>query len=154
MKCIASRIWQVPNDLELLTRTSAEVEEWLSTFPLVPRVPYTARQIVEEMGTNIIKYGYDDNLPHSISVQVYLDDALVRVVLEDDGHPFDPFAAPHEPLEDIIATRPEGGLGLILVQKICMRWHYERVGDINRVTLDIARNAPDDEEEAPTPDAP
>ncbi|MBP1588687.1 MAG: ATP-binding protein [Kiritimatiellae bacterium] len=149
MKCIADKTWQVPNELEALTTTSGEVEAWLASHGLRPRVPYTARLIVEEMGTNIIKYGYDDRLPHFIHVQVLLGDERVRVLMEDDGHPFNPFEQPPPNLEELFASPREGGLGIELVRRVCVKWNYERVGKWNRVTLDIAQRIPDDDVEEP-----
>lgn len=149
MKCIADKTWQVPNNMEALTETAGEVEEWLVSYGVCPRVPYTAHLIVEEMGTNIIKYGYDDTLPHFIRVQVLVDDERVRVMLEDDGHEFDPFKEPSPDLEELFASQREGGLGIELVRRICIHWSYHRERAINRVTLDIARRAPGDEDDLP-----
>jgi len=147
MACIADRTWQVSGTIPALTAASREVGAWASTLGLAPRVPYTAQLVVEELGTNIVKYGYDDAGAHSFQVRVALEKDVLRVTVEDDGHPFDPFAGPSVPLEEVLATRREGGLGIALMRKVCQDCRYERVGGLNRVTFEIARRLPDDVED-------
>ena len=84
MNCIADKTWRVPNDLTEMAKTANEVGKWLAGFPVPSRIPYSARLIVEEMGSNIVKYAYGDADPHTIRVQVFLAQEGVAVTLEDD----------------------------------------------------------------------
>jgi anti-sigma regulatory factor (Ser/Thr protein kinase) len=59
--------------------------------------------------------------------------------VEDRGSPFDPSQAVDAPRATRIEDARIGGLGLRLVRMAARRVHYERVGDKNRVTLDIPR---------------
>lgn len=149
MNCIADKTWRVPNDLKEMARTAVDVEEWLGGFPLPSRVPYSARVIVEEMGTNIVKYAYPDAAPHTIRVQVFLAREGVTVTLEDDGKAFDPFEAPLPDVVALMDTPGEGGLGLSLVRKVCRTVAYERREGRNRVSLEIEPVRPDDTQPLP-----
>ncbi len=148
MGCIADRIWRVPGTIPALTAASREVGEWLSAQGLRPRVPYVVQLVVEELGTNIVKYGYDSPPPHEFQVHVAIGADAVRVSVEDDGHPFDPFARPARPVEEVLETCREGGLGIELVRQVCRSCRYRREGGLNRVDLEIARRLPDDELDA------
>ena len=152
MSCIADRTWRVPNDLARMAATAKEVGEWLEGFPLPSRVPYSARLIVEEMGTNVVKYSYPAGIevPCAVRVQVHVDANGVRVTLEDDGNPFDPFEAPIPDIEGLMGKPGEGGLGLALVRKVCRSVAYERRDGLNRVVLEIAPR--EDGDTQPLPD--
>lgn len=146
MKFIAEKTWRVPNDIRRLMETAAEVGNWLEGFGLPERVSYTAHLAVEEMGSNIIKYGYEGG-EHTIHVSVFVGDETVRVRLEDDGKPFDPFSRPELDLEATLAEDGEGGVGIELIRKVCQRVAYERAGERNVVEMDIPKRMEDDEEE-------
>lgn len=100
---------------------------------------YHVRFALEEMGTNILKYGYDDPRTHQVSFRVDLDPDVVTLHLVDDGHEFDPTkSAPPDttlPLEQ----RTPGGLGLMLVRKLAQHLGYERRDGKNISTVRITR---------------
>lgn len=152
MSCIADRTWRVPNDLARMAHTAREVSEWLEGFPLPSRVPYSARLIVEEMGTNVVKYAYPAGVavPCAVRVQVHVDGNGVRVTLEDDGAPFDPLDRPMPDIEGLMGKPGEGGIGLVLVRKVCRSVSYERRDGLNRVEMEIAPR--EDGDTQPLPD--
>lgn len=96
---------------------------------------YRSRLILEELLTNTIKYGYDDDEIHVIDVTLRLSTpATMRI--EDDGHPFDPTKqAPEVDLEASIEERPIGGLGLFMVRQETASMHYQRLDNRNRLDL-------------------
>ena len=138
-KTIAERSWRFPNRMTALAAVAKEVFEWLANLPLSSRAKYSVGLAVEEMVTNIIKYGYDDDREHEIAVHVAAQDDRVEIVFEDDGHAFDPTGHPKPDLERIVESRKIGGLGIELVRRICEKMTYARVGDRNRLVLHIRR---------------
>ena len=144
MNCIADKTWRVPNDLTEMAKTANEVGKWLAGFPVPSRIPYSARLIVEEMGSNIVKYAYGDADPHTIRVQVFLAQEGVAVALEDDGKAFDPFEAPLPDVVALMGKPGEGGIGLALVRKMCRTVSYERRDGRNMVRLEIEPSQPGD----------
>jgi anti-sigma regulatory factor (Ser/Thr protein kinase) len=54
---------------------------------------YMLRLVIEEIGTNIVKYGYHQDARGVIQLQYTNGDGLLRVVIRDHGHPFDPRAS-------------------------------------------------------------
>ena len=138
-KTIAERTWRFPNRMTALAAVAKEVFEWLANLPLSSRAKYSVGLAVEEMSSNVIKYGYDDDREHEIAVHVAAQDDRVEIVFEDDGHPFDPTGHPKPDLERIVESRKIGGLGIELVRRICENMSYQRVGNRNRLVLHVRR---------------
>ena len=116
-------------------RTIESMSEFLGQHPSNPQALYHAQLAVEEIGTNIIKYGYDDGLEHRINVDVAVDGDHVTIRIEDDGKPFNPLDAPHPKLDLPIEQRPIGGLGVFIVKSVADSVDYRRDGGRNVVTV-------------------
>ncbi len=129
---------QFPNELESLCRVIDEAVRFLEEREVGPRAVNLARLAIEEMGTNILKYGYDDTARHDILVRVQVDPGAVLVVLEDDGHEFNPLKAPPPDADVPLDQREPGGLGIHLVRKLAAQMDYQRCGGRNRLTVKIA----------------
>ena len=143
-KIIAERSWQFPNRMPALAGVAKEVFDWMADLPLSSRAKYSTGLAVEEMASNIIKYGYDDDREHAIRLRVVADRNHVKLVFEDDGHPFDPTQHPSPDIENLVASRKAGGLGIELVRRMRDTMTYERAGRLNRLTVLIRRLQPDD----------
>jgi anti-sigma regulatory factor (Ser/Thr protein kinase) len=144
MQPIAEKTWQIQNRMEALAEAAKEVFAWLADLPLSSRARYSTGLAVEEIVTNAIKYGYDDVLDHFIRLHIIVERDNLRLIFEDDGHPFDPTRRPPPDIEAIVESHRAGGLGIELVRRMCEKMVYERIGDRNRLTLLIRRLQPDD----------
>lgn len=127
-----------------MSAAAQEVFGWLAQQPLPSRVKYSVGLAVEELITNMIRYGYDDDKEHIIRFRIAIHPDYLEIVFEDDGHPFDPTGYPPPDLEHIVSSSRAGGLGIQLVRKITSSMTYERNGNINRNTLRIRRMEPGD----------
>jgi serine phosphatase RsbU (regulator of sigma subunit)/anti-sigma regulatory factor (Ser/Thr protein kinase) len=91
--------------------------------------------VLDELLSNVISYGYTDELEHTIELKFELSAQELAITIEDDGIPFNPFSTePPDtslPLED----RPIGGVGIHLVRNVMDRFHYQRRAKRNIVTL-------------------
>lgn len=91
--------------------------------------------VLEELLTNVIAYGYDDEAEHKIDVQIKLEDGVLTAVFEDDGRPFNPYEAQKPVMSGPLETRTLGGLGIHLILTIMDSVDYARVGGRNRTTM-------------------
>lgn len=123
------------NNLDSYAAFAAQVAGFHERCAMPRHMAYAADLALEELLTNIIKYGYDDDRTHEISVLLHLDEEGLYIRLEDDGHPFDPTATPEPDLSLPPEERPIGGLGLSLVRKNFHLFQYQRVADHNRTEL-------------------
>lgn len=144
MQTAPEKTWTIPNQMKAMADAAREVLDWLDDLPLSTRAKYSTVLAIEEMVTNIIKYGYDDCATHAIRLQVSMDLAFVKLVFEDDGHPFNPTQRPVPDIEHIMNSRKAGGLGIELVRRMSEKMAYERAGNRNRLTVHIRRLQPDD----------
>lgn len=141
--------WEIPNRLETAIAVAREALDWADGFPISDQSKYTIRLAIEEMLSNTIKYGYDDNQEHLISIQIAADSELIRIELVDDARPFDPTQHPELDIERHLAEGIDGGFGIALVRRICKTVGYRRDGQYNRLALQIAVLDPDEEPSAP-----
>jgi anti-sigma regulatory factor (Ser/Thr protein kinase) len=140
----ATKSWQIPNRLPALAEAAKEVFDWLANLPISSRAKYSCGLAVEEMVTNMIKYGYDDNAEHQIRFLITVHPDYLKIAFEDDGHPFDPTKYPPPNVEKIVDSNRVGGLGIELVRRVSAKMVYERDGHLNRTTLHIRRLEPGD----------
>jgi anti-sigma regulatory factor (Ser/Thr protein kinase) len=90
---------------------------------------------LDEMFTNIVSYGFEDDLEHAISFTVNLDNLELTLIIEDDGIPFNPLEKkePETP-PDLIDVRI-GGLGIHIVRKLMDAISYKRECNKNKLTM-------------------
>jgi serine/threonine-protein kinase RsbW len=102
------------------------------------RLVMRLRLAVEELFVNTVTHGHGGDSDASVDVTVRVDDDRVVLVYEDAAPPFDPFARVERP--DAAATveaRDIGRLGLFLVTQVAAQCRYERIGERNRVTVEL-----------------
>jgi len=120
-----------------LAQAQARIAAFLDSHRIGDVAAYTTRLAVEELVTNILRYGYDDTLAHRINVSVVVAGRAIELRIEDDGHAFDPNAAPPVVAPASMDSVAEGGRGLMLVREMVGPLQYERANGKNRVTLRI-----------------
>jgi serine/threonine-protein kinase RsbW len=102
---------------------------------LPPETVFDINVVLDELISNIIKYGYSDDAAHGILVRLAATDTVVEIGIEDDGKAFDPFALPEPDLSLPLAERPVGGLGLHFVRKLMDDIEYKRENNRNYMFL-------------------
>jgi serine/threonine-protein kinase RsbW len=128
----------IPNQLSPLMRAIEALDSRLEQWGAGSDARYLVQLAVEELGTNIIKYGYDDEAEHLIHISADAGEDAFQIVLEDDGHEFDPCRAPEPDPNLAIEEREPGGWGLSLVRRLT-RMAYERRGGQNVVSIMVPR---------------
>jgi anti-sigma regulatory factor (Ser/Thr protein kinase) len=90
---------------------------------------------LEELFTNTVSYGFEDDLEHIIRLTFKLDNHVLTLNVEDDGIPFNPLEKkdPEIPA-DLIDVRI-GGLGIHIVRKLMDDIQYKRKRGKNMLTL-------------------
>ena len=97
---------------------------------------YKLRLAVDELATNIITHGYNqDNTPDALKIQAKPAQDNLTLCLEDRAKPFNPFSAVSPDLTLPLEQRIIGGLGIELIKSSVDKFYYERVGNHNFNTL-------------------
>lgn len=123
------------NDLREIAGVAARIDDFCSAHDLSPQVGYGVNLAIDEILTNTISYGYDDDEPHRIELIVRLDGETLTVVIVDDSKAFDLSQAPEPDVGASLEDRVLGGLGLFLVHQVMDSVNYQRVKGCNVVTL-------------------
>ncbi len=128
---------EIKNEPEQITGAATQVRTFLEQRGASQETLYAIDMAIEELVTNIIKYGFDDTNTHSIQISVTVASDYVILGIMDDGHFFDPTAAPAPDLSLSLEEMPIGGLGLHLVRTMVDEMHYDRVAERNHVQIRI-----------------
>lgn len=135
--------FQLRNDSKEIVAFLDKVDELLSSRSISGTVLFTVRLTLEEILTNIIKYGYDDEVDHEISVSLAEQDQVLCVTCVDDGHEFNPLEAEAPDLNAPASDRKVGGLGLHLVKNMVDSIEYSRKNNQNVLLFRISLTPPD-----------
>ena len=123
------------NDLAELQRLNQLVTEFAEHHGLPSELVFRVTLVLEEIITNVISYGYEDEMEHEISVRLSWEDPDMKIEVEDDGRPFNPLEAPPPDMVKPLAERPVGGLGIHLVREMMDKLVYRRENDKNLLVL-------------------
>lgn len=126
-----------PNRLEDLGQATAEAVRFLKERGVGERAVYVANLTIEEMASNIVKYGYDDTAPHEIRLRLEIEPGALLLALEDDGHEFNPLEAPEPDVHRPTHQREPGGLGIHLVRRLVHQMQYQRCKGRNHLRVRI-----------------
>ena len=130
-----SLLLHVRNAMDAIGPANDAAEAWLTEKEAPADVSFLVSLALEEVVTNCIKYGYDDEVEHTIDVSLSYSNGALTMVIADDGHEFNPLDAPPPDLSLAIEDRPIGGLGIHLLRELSDDVTYERRDGINRLTL-------------------
>lgn len=120
------------SELERLGRVVATFGE---EHHLPDKVLYAVNLALDEIVTNIISYGYDDQADHQILLRLSLQGKELTAEVEDDGKPFNPLEAPEPDLGQPLEERKVGGLGIHLIRNMMDGMDYRRQSGKNLLVM-------------------
>lgn len=127
------------NDLAELERVAAAVDAFGKRRNLPATALFDLHLALDEVLTNVVSYGYDDDREHEIVVRLMLPardgSQLIEVEVEDDGRPFNPLEAAAPDVTAPVEERPIGGLGIYLVRRVMDDLEYQRRQDKNVLVM-------------------
>lgn len=132
----------VKNRIEDLLRVNTIFESFATQHNIAGRLRYHLLVSIEEVLTNIIKYGFDEEGIHNIHITFRRVEEHIEMEFEDRGREFNPLEVEEPDLDLPIEERQLGGLGIHLVKKMVDEAKYRREGDRNILLLRKIRTAP------------
>ncbi len=126
----------IVNDIARLRELQAFVEEAADAWELSMKVSMNINLVLEEIISNIIFYGYEDDSVHEIRIDLMKADDEVKIIITDDAAIFDilaaeDFAGNEKAAED----RKIGGLGIHFVKTLMDKVEYRRENEQNILSL-------------------
>jgi len=129
----------IANDFANLCGLMEGATQFLESQSVDAQAVYRINLALEEMVTNIIKYGYDEPGRHKIEVALEVGTKEVSLVIVDDGHDFNPVLHERKPPADKLEEREIGGLGIHLMKKLLDHMEHRRDGGRNILEIKILR---------------
>ena len=130
------------NDLKEIGDAASRIDAFCEEHGLTPQIAYAVNLSIDEILTNTISYGYNDDDEHRIGLTLRVDGDDLVVVIVDDGRAFDSSLEREPDVEATLEERSLGGLGLFLVQQMMDDVAYQRRDDFNVITLRKTTAAP------------
>jgi anti-sigma regulatory factor (Ser/Thr protein kinase) len=123
------------NKIRDLSRMPELVAQLAERQGLSADVVFGMNVALDEMLSNIIKYGYTDDAIHEIRIRLSVSNGMLVAEIEDDGQPFDPCAAGPVDVDAPLEERKVGGLGIHIVRALMAEVGYARVAGRNRLVM-------------------
>ena len=128
-------VLKINNDFDDLRAAADSATQFLKSNNASSEVIFAANLTIEEIVTNVIKYGFDDALKHEIAVRLEMTKNTLNIEICDHGKEFNPFNQP-EPDISLPSKEPRiGGLGVYFVHKMLDACAYDRRDGRNMVRL-------------------
>jgi anti-sigma regulatory factor (Ser/Thr protein kinase) len=133
------------NRPEELGRIASELGGFAEENDLPMRSAMHLDLAVEEIVSNVIKYGFeaDDVRDDAIEIALTLRGDSLAIRIADRGRAFNPLEdAPVPDIEAEVEDRPIGGLGVHIVKATMAELRYTRDGGRNILDMVLSLNAP------------
>ncbi len=133
--CPHSYSFGLKNDLAELDVLRQHVKNFGKIAGLAENCLFEINLCLDELFTNIVSYGFDDDRHHLIQFTLQMDEEVLTLDVEDGGIPFNPLTKK----ESRIPIDPKdikiGGLGIHIVKKLTNDICYQRNRGKNHLTL-------------------
>ncbi len=126
---------KIKNDLSEIRILSEKLEEYCLAQNIAMKSALDLTLALEEIVTNIISYGYQDDAEHIILISIDKNNSNLITQIKDDGVPFNPLEVPSPDLNKELDQMEPGGLGIHLVKNVMDEVSYKREEGLNILTL-------------------
>ena len=123
------------SNLSELDKLCQQMEKIGRSLGLTKKCIFEINLALDELFTNIISYGFEDDDEHMIKVTLTPQSKILCLCIEDDGLPFNPLEVAEPDITEQPEDRPIGGLGIHLTRTVMDDISYERTGDKNVLIL-------------------
>lgn len=125
----------LPNDIETIPELNAFVDDVCERVGFDMPTTASINLALEEAVVNVMNYAYPATLQGTIDIRAIANDIRIKFIISDNGIPFDPTTRADADITLSAEERPIGGLGIHLVRQIMDSVNYERIGEMNVLTL-------------------
>lgn len=127
---------RIGNSMAEVASALTQAEAWLGEKNAPQKAHYFVNLTIEELATNLIKYGCKDGNAHFMEFDLRLLGDRVSIRARDDGAPFNPLEVSLSSSTPPAEEREIGGLGILLLRKMTDHMSYEHRDGCNILTLE------------------
>lgn len=128
-------LFELKNDLSELKTLSQHLNKFGQVAGLSKAHVMDINICSEELFTNIVFYGFEDDSEHIIKFAISLDNNMLRLQIEDDGVAFDPLYKRDAEIPSDLSEIKIGGFGIHIVKRLMDDIFYKREDGKNKVVL-------------------
>jgi len=130
---------EVAASVHSVSRIITWAEAAARQHPDLSSAPVNAMLVcIQELVSNIALHSRRPDGAPTVKVAIQIDAERISVCIEDNGQPFDPMKQAPIKFEKDLASAYLGGRGVRIVRQLAGEMSYVRVGEWNRVLLEIA----------------
>ena len=125
----------LPNDVQEVPKLTAFVDAVCEAVGFNSTLTMKMNLAIEEAVVNVMNYAYPRGTKGDVTIEALSNDVRLKFTIIDSGTPFDPTG--HSDVDTTLSAqdRPIGGLGIHLVRNIMDSINYERIDNLNVLTL-------------------
>ena len=102
---------------------------------LPAKVIHDVQLALDEVVTNIVEYGYDDDDKHLIDIKFILNEQSLKIIIIDDAKPYNILDKKDPDTSQSLDEKPIGGLGIYLVKRLMTNIDYDYRDGKNHLLL-------------------
>ena len=125
----------LPCDLQEVPRLNTFVEEVCQEVGFDEMVAMQVKVAVEEAVVNVMKYAYPPGQQRDVTIEAASNDLRLKFTIIDCGQPFDPTVQGEVDTTLAAQDRKIGGLGIHIIRQNMDSINYERIDNLNVLTL-------------------
>ena len=125
----------LPNDTQEVPRLNAFVEEVCRDTGFDEDTVAKIKVAVEEAVVNVMKYAYPEGQNGDVTIEAASNDLRLKFTIIDSGKPFDPTVQTAVDTTLPAKEREIGGLGIHIIRQNMDSINYERMDNLNVLTL-------------------
>ena len=125
----------LPNDTQEVPRLNAFVDEVCKSVGFDEDKTMEIKVAVEEAVVNVMNYAYPPEQRGDVTIEAASNDIRLKFTIIDSGKPFDPTVQNEVDTTLSAEARSIGGLGIHLIRQNMDSINYERVDNLNVLTL-------------------
>ncbi len=96
---------------------------------------------VDEACANVMEHAYGQDISQEVVIRATFDHETLRIDVEDTGQGFDPSTVPQEELDEMVAKRRTGGLGMRIMKTLMDKvWYEIEPGRKNELHMEMRIN--------------
>ena len=125
----------LPCDLQEVPRLNVFVEEVCQKVGFDEMDTMKVKVAVEEAVVNVMKYAYPSGQQRDVTIEAASNDVRLKFTIIDSGQPFDPTVQAEVDTTLAAEERKIGGLGIHIIRQNMDSINYERIDNLNVLTL-------------------
>lgn len=127
--------FELKNELSELNALARHLSNWGGAIGLTDNSIARINICLDELFTNIVSYGFDDDGEHIVKFTLSGDSNFVIINIEDDAKLFNPLEKVDPDFPENVEEAKIGGLGILIIRKIMDNVTYERIQGKNKLTM-------------------